>query len=1073
MTLDLSPWYEAREHIRLALEHDLQGGPEDQVIDEPPLDRFIVGILHPQDDGRESVDDEQDDTENAAVKGDDAVFDPAVALSRTRRPSSMGLTFAVSPELTRQLKITVSAARYVETDDHNSEDSQREQPIRHRGRRSHRRSRWTRLSVGPLEHRLDVTAPEVDRTDLAEGLQLYWSVRPPVDGIASITIVLINTTDAPGSGMRDGLCWFQPSITIACEDGEFAERPVGLFAGVVDDDVKSSALLFRGVRNLAVGHGCAVTWADDESVKILATTFMPWHDLLLSEASGGGVAPQRMRTLAEEGSDFGGLRALLDQYAVWISGLGQQLDQLPAGMRRTGERHVGAATIALKRMRRGLKVLESEPEAARAFRLMNAAMADQRSRQDFIRADAAGVVDDGSSQSWRPFQIAFILLNIDGLTHCESDDRQIADLLWFPTGGGKTEAYLGLIAYAILLRRLRDRTDGGVSVLMRYTLRLLTLQQFERAAGLVCALELIRRKHLPDTVPISLGLWVGRKATPNTVDRAGTALRKLQQGQSVDEENPVQLLGCPWCGADLGPDDYRIRVGPPPRMEVMCSDRECPFGSGLPVHVVDEDVYRERPSLVIATVDKFAMVAWRADVGALFSTDGSYSSPDLIIQDELHLISGPLGTMVGLYETAVDAAASRSGRPKLVASTATIRRATSQMRAVFDREAHQFPPAGLIADQSFFAQPAIPHEKGTRQYVGVLAPGISQTTLLVRTYAALLHAASTLTDDKVKDAYWTLLGYFNSLRVLGGAYMQVVDDVPDRMKVVAERLQQPQREIREPRELTSRKRSSEIPYELKVLGTSFPDPDAPDVVLATNMISVGVDVDRLGLMAVMGQPQTTAEYIQATSRVGRKYPGLVVTMYNATRSRDLSHYESFMTYHRSLYRQVEATGATPFAPRARDRGLHGVLVGLARLTVAGVAPDNAAGQVGDWEDDIRRSMGVIAQRAARVSAAEYQDADGEAVRARQKAEQEAVAEQLEDLLDLWLDAADDGRQRYPGWYGRHQDTLLTEAGRAMADEDVSFPVQDAPWPTLTSLRDVDAESSLYLIRRRRSARRDA
>ncbi|MEK8226503.1 helicase-related protein [Oerskovia sp. M15] len=182
----------------------------------------------------------------------------------------------------------------------------------------------------------------------------------------------------------------------------------------------------------------------------------------------------------------------------------------------------------------------------------------------------------------------------------------------------------------------------------------------------------------------------------------------------------------------------------------------------------------------------------------------------------------------------------------------------------------------------------------------------------MRTYAALLQGAKDLdAPDEVKDAYWTILGYFNSLRVLGAAYIQSIDDVRDRIGVVAGRHGSVKRETRDPRELTSRKKASEIPEELKALQTAMPDPASPDVVLATNMISVGVDVDRLGLMAVMGQPQTTSEYIQSTSRVGRRHPGLVFTLFNASRSRDLSHYESFTTYHRALYRQVEATGATP------------------------------------------------------------------------------------------------------------------------------------------------------------------
>jgi helicase-like protein len=499
-------------------------------------------------------------------------------------------------------------------------------------------------------------------------------------------------------------------------------------------------------------------------------------------------------------------------------------------------------------------------------------------------------------------------------------------------------------------------------------------------------------------------------------------------------------------------------------MTVRCPDLSCRFhrGSGLPVHLVDEDVYRERPSLIIGTVDKFAMLAWNEASGRLFgrgSASSTDATPDLIVQDELHLISGPLGTLVGLYETAIDHLATdpdTHARPKLVASTATIRRASEQVGAVFNRVANQFPPAGIDADDSFFAVDASAEEKGTRRYVGLMAPSTSHATLLVRTYAAVLQGAKDLdASDEVRDAYWTLLGYFNSLRVLGAAYIQSIDDVPDRIKVVAGRLGVTPRDLRDPRELTSRKRSSEIPLELERLQTSHPDPDSPDVVLATNMISVGVDVDRLGLMAVMGQPQTTSEYIQSTSRVGRRYPGLVFTLYNAARSRDLSHFESFTSYHRALYKQVEATGATPFAPRALDRGLHGLLVALARHTTTGAAADKSA-QVpvdSDALDDVAR---VITDRAAAVAGEET---------AR------AVEQALSELTEAW----EDGEPiQYANWKGLSSvNALMVPAGTSRTDEAgealaESFPPVDTPWPTLTSLRNVDRESTLRIITQKKT-----
>ena len=319
---------------------------------------------------------------------------------------------------------------------------------------------------------------------------------------------------------------------------------------------------------------------------------------------------------------------------------------------------------------------------------------------------------------------------------------------------------------------------------------------------------------------------------------------------------------------------------------------------------------------------------------------------------------------------------------------------------------------------------------------------------MVRCYGALLQAAKDLpADDEVRDAYWTLLGYFNSLRVLGGAYMQVLDDVPDRMKVVATRAGALPRELGQPGELTSRKDSSEIPRELQILETPYPDEESPDVVLATNMISVGVDVDRLGLMVVMGQPQTTAEYIQATSRVGRKHPGLVVVLYNGARSRDLSHYENFGAYHRALYRQVEATGATPFAARARDRGLHGMFVSMVRLMIDDLAADERAVLMPQFRAQVEALGRRIVDRASRIAPQET----------------EHLERQLEALVESWTDACAQPSLKYAGWKRPVVGALLQDASEALKESNVGYPVEDPAWPTMTSLRDVDATSGLYLV----------
>lgn len=1034
---ELDPWYSARDYMVDRLRKDLIGGSDETLISDRPLNRYVAGILFPRQ-AEESVEDHDvADPDDASAAGDDkGDWDPAVSLSRVRFPSSMGLTCAVDVASTHTINIRVTAASFCIEEGADAEGAQyRREPFD------------SGIIEIPTDH--EVT----ERRDLVPGLRLHTVVRKPVEGVVNVTLVIENTQLAQGKE-RDLACWFDSRIQVDLPTGSFVERTQQRHIVLDEEEEASYALLYRDASNLAVGHGCAVQWPHGLEATRLETTFLPTHALPLSDATGGDGLQFDMRVLGAGGGRQE-LGALVTEYRSWIGTQERRIPSLTPHLHDAARRHVETMRLAAGRMSKGLDLLTTDPEVARAFDLMNCAMAEQRQRQDHHRSGGRGTPQQESPQRWRPFQIAFVLLNLEGLADPSSSDRDIADLLWFPTGGGKTEAYLGLIGLAILLRRLRDPSAGGVSALMRYTLRLLTLQQFERASGLVCALEVLRRVHAPSAQPISIGLWIGGSSTPNDIDTAVSVLRKLRSGQVVEDQNPRQLLHCPWCGEDLPVSAY---VVPPEkdRMEIVCTGADCQFTSGLPVHVVDAEVYDVRPSLVIATVDKFAMMPWKREVASLVRGDVGTPGPDLIVQDEFHLISGPLGTLIGLYETALDAAASggEGPRPKLVASTATVRRANQQMRAVFDREMHQFPPSGLDADQSFFSSPASPEIKGDRLYVGVMAPGTSPTTLLVRTYASLLQAGHDLkAEDEVRDAYWTLLGYFNSLRVLGGAYMQVIDDVPDQIKVIATRQKTTPREIDVPRELTSRKKSSEIPEELRILQTSFGQPETTDVVLATNMISVGVDVDRLGLMAVMGQPQTTAEYIQATSRVGRRHPGLVVTMYNGVRSRDLSHFENFTSYHRTLYRQVEATGATPFAPRARDRGLHGVLVGLVRLLVPAAAPDRAAGDIEEWIDEVEECRDVIVDRAARVTGL-----DPEPVRAH-----------LDHLIDVWVEHASD-IEKYAGWFNRTEGALLRDTATAYVSGEVDFPPDDPAWPTLTSLRDVDAESQLYLVRPRRRAR---
>ncbi|MBY6540051.1 helicase [Rhodococcus sp. BP-349] len=1035
MAEDLAPWYRARDDIFDSLEDELLG-PADGPLSEFPLNRIIVGILHPQKPHQAiateyheklEADEPAEDARSASL--DSSATESAVARSHAHRPSAMGLTFSVDSTKTTSVIVDVMAHRYEEQGD----------------------GSWLPIRVAtdhPVE--LDPLGPHQLSAVVAENLLLRGVVRDPVDGVVRMTLSLVNTNvQSAGEGHDDAACWFRPSITVATANGKFVDRRRPRDVASSDPDVRSSEFLYRDEPALAIGHGCAVSWDETATdVTHLRTTFLPSHDVRLARPSGGddddpfGSYQLVMNDLASS-DDRTHLSGMASAYERWIEAREADSGLLAGPAREAALEHIDMAAVCARRMRAGIEALE-DPLVNRAFRLMNEAMVAQRDAQDKARGEAP------STQKWRPFQLAFILMNIPGIVDPTHDDRDVVDLLWFPTGGGKTEAYLGCIALTVLLRRLRRADDGGVSAIMRYTLRLLTRQQFERAAGLICALELIRRRDLPKSKEITLGLWVGDKASPNKVEDAKAILDKYASGEQPEGSTPVQLLRCPWCSAELGHRNYHIVNKS--ELVIRCPNYSCEFSDGLPCFVTDDDVYRVRPSLVIGTVDKFALMTWRSRVGSLLSVDGPDSRPDLIVQDELHLISGPLGTMAGLYESALDLACTDAGRPKVLASTATIRRAQQQVKRIFDRNSVQFPPPGLNPSDNYFAVDATPEQKGSRRYVGVMAPGTSQATLLVRLYSVLLQSVSELeAPDAVRDDYWTLLGYFNSLRVLGSTYLQVLDDVPDRLRIVAARHRSEARVIsQEPVELTSRVDQTKIPTAMGKLETSYPSPDSPDVVLATNMISVGLDIDRLGLMVVAGQPQSSSEYIQSTSRVGRRHPGLVIVALNAQRSRDSSHYESFIPFHRALYREVEATTATPFASRARDRGAHGTLVAAIRLLIPGLRDDNSAVAIAKYPAETRKIVDALVARAERVAPDEY----------------EAYRDQLLTYIKIWEEAAERelideyGKLTHPraSRQTARKPLLASTSGNS---QPASYPVREPAWPTLSSMRDVDAETQMF------------
>lgn len=1071
--LDHTAHYALRDALLDSLRADLLGpvgGEHEVLVDDVPVTVYPVGVLFPRSEDDETraeladADVELDGPDNVPVTArqdsEEQPQDLGVAMANTRRPSSMGLTFAVDPAVSKDIVLTVRAATYTPEDADGNPIKARRTEVRST---EEQRERWRRVALNPEPVTVDVTVPGAVEHVLHPGLTLQVLVRVPAGprGTVTMTATVVNSLKVGRFDLRDAHCFYQPVLEATAPDGRlapFVERQAAL--GAVDEEQALGRLLHRHAPGFATGHGCAAHWEwtpppvggigpERAAVAAVRTELIPSHEVLLTDSNRLiEDSALRMHDLGMAPTDdiVAALGDLLIGYEEWIAAQAAQAESLRGTEHETpAEAQLVRCGQALKRMRRGVDLLADpeRPEIMAAFRLANLAMAEQRARTSWIKGGKPGrpEIEKGT---WRPFQISFLLLCLEGIVDSDHDDRGVADLLWFPTGGGKTEAYLGLIAFTTFLRRIRHRsTGGGVTVLMRYTLRLLTLQQFERAAALICAMEL-RRAADPSTLgtePISIGMWVGRSATPNTLADAARKLTELRNNPAkrLQSENPVQLQACPWCGTPLDAGDYEVD-DEHSRMEIRCPDRSCDFRSGLPVHLVDEAIYHARPTLIIATVDKFASMPWRPATAALFNRDreDGVGTPELIVQDELHLISGPLGTLTGLYETAVDALA---GRPKIIASTATIRRADDQGRRLFNRDVRQFPPGGLDSRDSWFAVETPRDLKAARRYVGLFTSATSQSTLLIRVYAALLHRVATSGEsDEVKDAYWTLVGYFNSLRLLSAAELQVLDDVQDRLEYLAEReTGAKQRRVDCWTELSSRANAGDIPKRLKEVERRLPMKGVLDVLLATNMISVGVDVDRLGLMAVMGQPQTTAEYIQATSRVGRLRPGLVAVMLNSTRSRDRSHYEGFRFFHSALYREVESTSVTPFSARARDRGLHAVIVALARILLPQARANDAARCIDDFVDELNDTVRPVV--LDRVRAVDEEEA--------------GATERAFDAFVAWWRS--EAQQRPNLVYEARRSSPVPALLSGFDDDTVN-----AGRHTLWSLRDVDASSTFFL-----------
>jgi hypothetical protein len=887
------------------------------------------------------------------------------------------------------------------------------------------------------------------------------------------TVTLLNAAATSSSEKIDASIekmLFQSSFQVCLIDGSIGAYPETKRLAMHDEDAEL-AFTYMSRSTYGIGHGCAASWVnppEGNNLKEIAADPMPelavrglTNDIAIDDPIASGAL--QLAWLADDArsiEELGlALSRFVDAYQSWVDSQQERADVLETNS--PAHRIVSRQRRGVERMRRGIQAILQDEGALKAFRLSQKTMALQfawaRRRRsgpfDLGAGKTAPIEDHELDARWFPFQLGYQLLAIESLLNHDSEDRELVDLLWFPTGGGKTEAYLALAAFEMIHRRLRY-SDSGPAVIMRYTLRLLTAQQFDRCATMVGALESLR-KEKPGQLgesPFRLGFWVGGGLTPNRLDSdsgdspgAAQLVELLLEEDSPD--NPFQLRQCPRCGTRIVPlrksrkEEYGVEANAS-GFRMWCPDGDCELHSEIPVSVVDDDLFHRPPSFLIGTIDKFARMAWDARSRALLGLGSGGLPATLIIQDELHLINGPLGSIAGGYEAAIDTALSQAGvRPKYLASTATIQRSTEQCRALYGRDDFIFPPTGLDVGDAFFSKEDLT-DPG-RLFIGLMGNGLySSLTTLVQASAATAQAVMEIPAERVndRDSYWTQVIYHNSKHELGKTTTMLRDDVRTRLELLG-KTEETRRTFENVEELSANLKGSMIAEAIERLELEWSpskESDAIDAVACTNMISVGVDIGRLGIMLMKGQPKSTSEYIQATSRVGRQRhsrpPGIVLTMYSPARPRDRSHYENFQAYHGSLYRHVEPSSVTPFSPRARERTIHAALVIALRHSLNWTENEDAA----LFEKGNGDQLEIVTQLRERIEAACFPDEIDDT--------HDFISQRIEEWSREVL--SDDSRPlRFAGKKQFRPLLVLFENGTK----------QDG-WATLNSMRHVDGET---------------
>jgi Lhr-like helicase len=1132
--------FDSYEDMRLPYRQfnsDFENNEGDEILNNlKPSERYGLGVLYPvklrstdEDEESENLNNDELDrskaqsnrklnSKNIDLNNDieNLKNDLNIEVEKDLLPSSFSLSFLVDPSITKDLKFVFTGGFYKQPDidiEYKNKDGETK-----KGREWYFRSSFECNGLIDINNASNKIEPNFSSLPNIFDLRFQSDVRN-YENHKIITFSVANFTQDKKSKRRnlDENSIYQSQLRIFSENYCILPYPKAKNLKLNQEE-QINDLLYRDKRNYAIGHGISADWGVPDKktnyVNEISSQAMPIVDVPNISPDIYDDNNQKIEipfyNLTRAGNFSDGLKSLKNlhlNYVKWIDKIENHSKNLSSRYKVPSETIIKNCRIAAERINNGIFLIEKNEELKLAFQIANEAIMYQQYRTSIpsrsIKFDSDGnplkgdrgyqftsKYDDNfdlsspeyQKKKWRPFQIAFILMNLDSLSNPNSSERNIVDLLWFPTGGGKTEAYLGLSAFQLALRRIRDKSDFGTDVIMRYTLRLLTAQQFHRASGLIYALEHIRKKNIEilGEHQFSIGIWIGGDSTYNTNKQAHEDFKKIliPRKKSNVTLNKFHISGCSWCGAKFQIKKYessRQRVygfkenNREKRIFPHCPDAECEFHSKLPTYTCDEDLYREKPSFLIATIDKFALLSWRPNARNFFGIDDKgeqvKSPPNLIIQDELHLISGPLGSMSGLYETVVEELCTnrRNGhktKPKIISSTATIKNFSNQIKALFAREdSSLFPPPGLSQSDNFFSRIAKTNDQiDCKKFVGIYAPGLrSLLTSQIRTFTSLLQSANynriekrELTSEE-KDPWWTLVSFYSSLFDLGSARSILSIDMESELKKYKKNFAIEDKNIRplpdptEILELTAAQKDS-VEENLQKLSSSLNDKNQNtkpvDICLSSSVIEVGVDITRISLLSIVSAPKSVSQYIQVSGRVGRDWhrgkSALVITIYSPTKPRDRSLYEQFRSYHEQLYSWVEPTSVTPFCEPVLERSLHSALFAYARQTSS---LENAIFNPGyvNYENKINKFKEVILDRVKII--------DPNFVKITEN--------YFDKKISLWKNRS------FDSWETRKKDNeipLLIPQGSYL-NEKLKFKT----FQTMTSMRNVDAECMPYIF----------